>query len=261
MCRKNKNISYLCTDNQGHGIMIITREVQKRLEDFQPDYVFTYRDLNLPAETSESIIKMLNRLAGEGYLAKISKGRFYKPKKSVFGTLKPRQEELVKDLLEKNGKRIGYLTGYSVFNRLGLTTQVPNIIQIGTNQRRNKKQRDIFTVCFVLQPNPITKDNIPLLQLLDAIRFIKEIPDTTIEASYRRIAFLVGELGRREKEKMVALAEAYPPMVRALLGTIIENDCGMAKAQPLWDSLNPVTVYKLGISEDALPNKKKWKIS
>ena len=84
--------------------MIITREVQKRLEDFQPDYVFTYRDLNLPAETSESIIKMLNRLAGEGYLAKISKGRFYKPKKSVFGTLKPRQEELVKDLLEKNGK-------------------------------------------------------------------------------------------------------------------------------------------------------------
>lgn len=42
--------------------MIITREVLKRLEDFQPDYVFTYRDLNLPAETSESIIKMLNRL-------------------------------------------------------------------------------------------------------------------------------------------------------------------------------------------------------
>ena len=81
--------------------MIITREVQKRLEDFQPDYVFTYRDLNLPAETSESIIKMLNRLAGEGYLAKISKGRFYKPKKSVFGTLKPRQEELVKDLLKR----------------------------------------------------------------------------------------------------------------------------------------------------------------
>lgn len=240
--------------------MIITREVQKRLEDFQPDYVFTYRDLNLPAEASGSIIKMLNRLAGEGRLAKISKGRFYKPKKSVFGVLKPRQEELVKDLLEKNGKCIGYLTGYSVFNFLGLTTQVPNIIQIGTNQRRNKKQRDIFTVCFVLQPNPITKDNIPLLQLLDAIRFIKEIPDTTIEASYRRIAFLVGELGRREKEKMVALAEAYPPMVRALLGTIIENDCGMAKAQPLWDSLNPVTVYKLGINEDTLPNKKKWRI-
>ena len=105
--------------------MIITREVQKRLEDFQPDYVFTYRDLNLPAETSESIIKMLNRLAGEGYLAKISKGRFYKPKKSVFGTLKPRQEELVKDLLEKNGKRIGYLTGYSVFNRLGLLHKCP----------------------------------------------------------------------------------------------------------------------------------------
>jgi len=25
--------------------------------------------------------------------------------------------------------------------------------------------------------------------------------------------------------------------------------------------LNPVTVYKLGINEDTLPNKKKWRIS
>lgn len=110
--------------------MVITREVQKRIENFQPDYVFTYQDLNLPIERSESVIKMLNRLVAEGVIAKISKGRFYKPKRSIFGVLKPKQEEIVKDLLEKDGEVIGYITGYSVFNRLGLTTQVPNIIQI-----------------------------------------------------------------------------------------------------------------------------------
>ena len=42
--------------------MTITREVQKLVENFQPDYVFTYQDLNLPPEWSESVIKMLNRL-------------------------------------------------------------------------------------------------------------------------------------------------------------------------------------------------------
>ena len=157
--------------------MTITREVQKLVENFQPDYVFTYQDLNLPPEWSESVIKMLNRLVNEGVIAKISKGRFYKPKKSVFGALKPKQEEIVKDLLEKDGEIIGYMTGYSVFNRLGLTTQIPNTIQIGTNVRKNKKQRGLFTISFVLQSNPITKDNIPLLQILDTIRYFFNKPD------------------------------------------------------------------------------------
>lgn len=42
--------------------MTITREVQKLVENFQPDYVFTYQDLNLPPEWSESVIKMLKEI-------------------------------------------------------------------------------------------------------------------------------------------------------------------------------------------------------
>lgn len=240
--------------------MVITREVQKLVENFQPDYVFTYQDLNLPTEWSESVIKMLNRLVSEGIIAKISKGRFYKPKRSIFGTLQPKQEEIVKDLLEKDGEVIGYMTGYSVFNRLGLTTQVPNVIQIGSNVRKNKKQRGLFTISFVLQCNPITKENIPLLQLLDAIRFIKEIPDTTSKQSCRRIIAIIKELDEKEIDKLLLLAEKYPPMVRAMLGAIVENIYGANKAIPLWNTLNPLTSYKIGIDEQVLPEKKKWRI-
>lgn len=240
--------------------MVITREVQRLVENFQPDYVFTYQDLNLPMERSESVIKMLNRLVSEGVIAKISKGRFYKPKQSVFGALKPKQEEIVKDLLEKDGEIIGYMTGYSVFNRLGLTTQVPNIIQIGANVRKNKKKRGLFTISFVLQLNPITKENITLLQLLDAIRFIKEIPDATINQSCKRILAIIRELDKEETEKVLTLAEKYPPMVRAMLGAMIENIYGTNKAMPLWNTLNPLTTYKVGIDEQVLPQIKKWKI-
>lgn len=240
--------------------MAITREVQKLVENFQPDYVFTYQDLNLPTEWSESVIKMLNRLVGEGVIAKISKGRFYKPKKSIFGTLKPKPEEIVKDLLEKDGKVIGYMTGYSLFNRLGLTTQVPNVIQIGTNVRKNKKQRGLFTISFVLQSNPITKDNIPLLQILDTIRFIKEIPDTTISHSCKRIIAIIQELDKKETDKLLILAEKYPPMVRALLGAMIENIYGTNKTLSLWNTLNPLTSYKVGINEQVLPEIRKWRI-
>lgn len=122
------------------------KEIRQRIENFESDYVFTYQDLNLSPERSERVIKILNRLVAEGIIAKISKGRFYKPKKSVFGMLKPKLEEVVKDFLEKDGEVIGYMTGYLAFNRLGLTTQVPNIIQIGTNVRKNKTVRGMFTI-------------------------------------------------------------------------------------------------------------------
>ena len=240
--------------------MVITREVQRIIEKIPNDYVFTYQTLNLPPERSESVIKMLNRLVAEGIIAKISKGRFYKPKKSVFGTLAPKQEEIVKDLLEKDGEVIGYMTGYSIFNQLCLTTQVPNFIQIGTNVRKNKKKRGIFTISFVMQANPITKENIPFLKLLDAIRFIKEIPATTVNQSVKCLISIIRELDKRNTNKLLMLAEKYPPVVRALLGAMIENIYGGNKALSLWNTLNPLTFYRIGIEEQVLPEIKKWRI-
>ena len=82
------------------------------------------------------------------------------------GTLQPNQAQVVKDLLEENGKITGYLTGYSIYNQLGLTTQVNNTIQIGKNQVRPKFKRERYTITFIKQKNSITKENIPLLQVL-----------------------------------------------------------------------------------------------
>ncbi len=89
-------------------------------------YVFTYKDFNVPVSNKETVIKALNRLVSKGRINKISKGKFYKPEKSVFGELLPAQTQVVKDLLEENGKIGGYLTGLSVFNTFGLTTKVSN---------------------------------------------------------------------------------------------------------------------------------------
>ncbi|MFK1836934.1 hypothetical protein ACMSEX_22680 [Bacteroides thetaiotaomicron] len=64
------------------------KEIRQRIENFESDYVFTYQDLNLSPERSERVIKILNRLVAEGIIAKISKGRFYKPKKKCFWNAK-----------------------------------------------------------------------------------------------------------------------------------------------------------------------------
>ena len=107
--------------------------------------------------------------------------------------------QVVKDLLEEDGKIIGYLTGYSIYNQLGLTTQVSNTIQIGKNEIRPGFKRERYTIAFIKQKNTLTKENIPLLQILDAIRYIKKIPDATIESSCRRLSVILKIWQRRIK--------------------------------------------------------------
>lgn len=136
-------------------------------------YVFTYKDFNVPGSNKEAVIKALNILLSKGKINKISKGRFYKPEKSVLGELLPAQTQVVKDLLEENGKIVGYLTGLSVFNTFGLTTQVSNIIQIGKNNVGPSFKRERHSIGFIKQLNLINRENIPYLQILDCIKFLK----------------------------------------------------------------------------------------
>ncbi len=133
-------------------------------------YVFTYNDFMGEVDNSGAIIKALNRMAATGKIKKLSKGRYYKPDKTPFGDLEPVEYQVAKDLLEKNGKIIGYITGFSIYNKLGLTTQMSFVIQIRRNETRPSIKRGRYRISFIKQKNTITKENISLLQILDAIR-------------------------------------------------------------------------------------------
>jgi len=234
------------------AIMLQSKTIEQTVNAFRSDYVFTYRDLGLPPESSANVIRKLNRMADSGVIQRLSKGRFYKPKQTMFGSLKPSQQEVVKDLLEKNGKIIGYLTGVSIFGQLGLTTQISNIIEIGVKGKKNNTRRGMYSIRFVQQANIITKSNIPLLQLLDSIKSIKQIPDSTPDSSYNRIREIIKFLDEKSLDLMIKLAMKYNPMTRAIVGAIIEELYGEERARILRDTLNPITVYKVGLTKKVL---------
>ena len=223
-------------------------------------YVFTYADFVTDVNKKEAVIKALNRMAASGSIVKLAKGKFYKPEESAFGKLQPTQREIVKDLLEKNGKVIGYLTGYSIYNQLGLTTQVSNTIQIGRKEIRASFKRGRYTISFSRQKNTITKENIPILQILDSIRTIKKIPDTTSASACKRLLVIVKELPTKDKSTLARLAQKYSPAVRALVGAILEETGDLSLTDPLKKSLNPISVYKLSGIEQILPAAKTWNI-
>lgn len=243
-----------------HNIITTSSIIRKKVAEMPTDVVFNYQDFGLPTERNGSILKTLNRMVSSGEICKLSKGKFFKTRKTVFGELKPRPEEIVKDLLEKGGKPIGYLTGLSIFNGLGLTTQVASIIQIGTNSKKNSKQRGAYTIKFVEQPNSIERSNIKLLQLLDCLRMIKNIPDSNTTQSCSLLIDRIKDLSKDERQTMTHLAVKYSPSTRALLGAIMECIEEKECADKLFSSLNNLSTYNIGISESLLLNKKRWRI-
>lgn len=240
--------------------MNISEYIAFSIDRLPKGYVFTYIDFTKEVNQKEAVIKALNRMVASGKIAKLSKGKYYKPENTSFGNLQPNQSQVVKDLLEENGKIIGYLTGYSIYNQLGLTTQVSNTIQIGKNQIRPNFKRERYRISFVKQKNTITKENIPLLQLLDAIRYIKKIPDASIEASCKRFLAIINTLNEKEIKTLVRLALKYPPATRALLGALLGQLQKDTITESLFKSLNPITKYKLPGAAKAISIAEKWNI-
>lgn len=237
---------------------MITKRIKEILDSTPPGKVLTIADFDVPLERQPALVRALSRLVANGSIRKIAKGRYYKPKQTVFGTLKPPVTEVVKDLLERNGRLVGYMTGTAAFAQLGLTTQITSSVTIGTNKYRRPLKRGEYTISFIVQPNAITQENIPLLLILDALKLLREIPATPPDDCVRGTGRLIAALSEDDRERLAALAENYAPYVRALLGAVLDN-LG-ADTYGLRATLKGVTTYKLPVTAQALPTKSAWNI-
>lgn len=238
--------------------MKTTDIIQSKIKGFPNGYIFTYRDFMSDVDVSfEAIVKYLNRLSSSSTIVKYSKGKYYKPKKTIFGDLAPEPQEVVKDLLVEEGKRIGYFTGISIFSQLGLTTQISSEIQIGRMSPKVAIVRDNFRISFILQKNLITQENIQYLQLLDCIKLIKKIPDTTVVQACVIIQSLLVKYSIKELKVIQQLALKYPASTRALLGCLLED---IVDVTVLRKSLNPTTQYVYNGVKDKYSNAKNWNI-
>ena len=203
--------------------MNITKEIKELVRNFSDDYVLTASDFDFGPQSKAAVVKALNRMADSGELMKLSKGKFYKPRKTQFGTLKP------------------------------------SVYQIAKYRRAVKREK--YTISFILQPNPITRKNIEVLRILDAIRFIREIPGTSPDEACLRLKEIIKELDDEQKKILVKCTLQYTSYVRALCGAILENTgCDKELLGIIRKSLNGITEYKLPLSASVLPTKQNWKI-
>jgi hypothetical protein len=235
--------------------------VKKCVENVPSGQVFDYSLFSVRGDAFIALAKSLSRLSKQGQIVRLSRGKYYKPRESVFGVLKPDENQLIRSLTQIGDKTIGYVTGLAAFNSLGLTSQVSNTILIARGSNQPAKDILGYRVRFVKRNFRFTRDDVKLLQILDALKDIKAIPDTTVLESLKILITNFEKLKIDELQQMIRLAQQYPPSTRALVGAIIESRFSEIRVASLFKSLNPLSKYHLGIDQELLPNKLKWNIS
>ena len=232
-----------------------SKSIKKRILDFEMGKVFRLEDLELSRSEYNAAVVALGRLAQEGEIERLSPGVYYKPKQTRFGVVGPSMEERFRDLLYDGDTPIGYLTGLYAFNLFGLTTQHSSILEIGTNFPKRNTKRGIYAIRFVLQKNQICQDNIDMLRLLDCLKWIKKIPDTTVDKSYTLLKKKVSEYEKKDLKQLVELSLKYTPLTRALLGSMLTDESLVAT---LHQTLNPLTRFRIGLSPSLVSSQ--WNI-
>jgi len=114
----------------------------------------------------------LKRIADNHGLERYQRGIYYKAKETPFGKTKLNPAQVMRDMyLIKNGHIIGYETGPSFYNQIGLTTQLPKYKTYATNVYRQKGSRMDEKLGVILRKPPaqVNSDNYRYLQLLDVI--------------------------------------------------------------------------------------------
>lgn len=102
--------------------------------EFGTNEPFFTIEINYKNYSKPWLYKELNKLCDEKKIIRYERGLYYIPTQTIFGTsiLDP-NKVIIKKYIFDGFETIGYYSGITFLNQLGLTTQVPNVIEIFTN--------------------------------------------------------------------------------------------------------------------------------
>ncbi len=240
--------------------MKTAKKITKKIDLMQTGTIFKYQQLNITPSEYSAATKAIERLITKGIVKRVSTGLFYKPIITVFGELRPREAELIKSYLFEKNNRIAYITGTALYNRMGLTTQVPNTIKLACRSKRISINTENVQAKPVKSYIDVTNDNYYLLEILDALKDFTKIPDLDKNAAIKYLLNKLTKLTEKDKSRIIKFSLFYPPRTRAFLGALFDKKNHKQSVTICKQSLNPLSMYKLGIKEDILSTAPNWNI-
>lgn len=148
------------------------------LNSFNPDEPILVEDIEnlFPNKSRPWIDKTIKTMIDQKMIKRFSMGVYYIPRKTIFGDSILNTNKIIsKKYLSNQEDVYGYMSGISLLNTLGLTTQVPSQMTIVTNNESSRGRRTTIgkqELYLIKAPTKITKHNFAVLQLLEAIKLI-----------------------------------------------------------------------------------------
>lgn len=177
------------------------------IEDIKDYFKRLIKNNNLYEKTIKKIYVYINRLVKKNVIVQFIKGIYYKPLQGAFGPklLNPDKVITKKYLYDTNGHK-GYYTGASLFNNVGLTTQVPNEVYIITNEcpNNNEYYNKQLKVTIRKPRIPITDENYLYLQLFE---ILNNPDDINIEVEDEKVKEIVHKYMEECKIDVIKLME------------------------------------------------------
>lgn len=212
-----------------------------RLEDF--------RDLPFAA-----VAQALSRLSRAGVIERLSKGVYYRPRQTAFGTSRP-NPSAIKELAER--RKTVFPSGLAAANLLGFTTQNAKSSEIATSALSlPRKLIGEDTVIHTRRPEAWATLSTADAAFLDFLRHAGKSSELSPGETIRKATGLLAERGRFER--LLKVVNTEPPRVRALLGAMGQQlGKNPAALQRLRESLNPFSRFDFGIFTE-LPDAREW---
>ena len=240
--------------------MSIAAAVNQTIDRAPVGRIFGYEVFPQYREAPGAVVRAVNRGVEDRRLKRVAKGRFYKPRKGALGDVPVGDEERLRDALYRNGRRVGYVTGPALYNRLGLTTQMPKTVVIAVNGAAQIKDFGTIRMKLMSRRAPISDSTVPLLEILDILRDARKVQDANIEHVVRAITKRLTQLTPAQCKRVQRLAlDYYRAGTRALLGMLLTR-CEEEVLPGLRASLNPTSRFDLGIDPDDWPEARAWNI-
>jgi predicted transcriptional regulator of viral defense system len=150
--------------------------------------IFTSEILGLfNGYTRAYVFRLINKAKNEGKLLQYDNGVYYIPDKSILGLSTITADDVArKKYISGSGEVYGVYSGLKLQNEFALTTQMPNTVEIVTNNETMRcRSIDIDGRKFILRKSrcQINKDNVAaytILQLFTEIDNSQEFDDISV---------------------------------------------------------------------------------
>lgn len=196
-------------------------------ENYEPGEPIFSGDIELPGLSEENLRYHLKKLTDDGIISRFEAGVYYFPKMDILGERMNLSAETVAihKYIQRRGKRVGYYSGYTLANRMGLSTQVPFTIEITSNyapalvRELTIKNRKYIIRRPVAE---VTEENVAVLQFLDCLKDIEKCAEEEMDVC-GKILSKYAKQNNITKKKIDEFIEEYPVKIyKAIYETGVE---------------------------------------